>query len=863
MPDEFAALTARTLDDWETWVGRNVDRTEEGVTLARTPTLSADRLGVAARALDVHPNGNVGVVAPTGGVEVLVEETDEIRPLSLRDRADAAVPDPDAVATTGSTLHLFDADAGRLAGFSRRLRRLEWAVDCDVDPVTVVGSQRRVYVLDADGAGGSGDANEADGSEADDTDASATADDSNHHGAVRVVDGEGDVETVLDGVAAPRDLSVADDDTLFVLEGDPDVRDATATTDAESGRDGDPTNGSDYELLGDGGAMAAVAPADDPGATADYRLLRLDADVGEFSDPTPVEPTLPDGFVPQAVAAQTTAVFVFAGVNADDEWCLVRYDATDDEAREVASLDGPVADLVSGRVGDAGREDRVYCRLAADGTVVRLDERYDNRKDPENTRYEGRVVGYFDAGGEGTESTQWHRATLDIDRQSQNTRVDVRYYAADEFLAEPHDRTAHATEFLDLDDLVDLPGLEPHHEEQLEAAGVDSLGDLLEHDVDTLAGVVPRTPRETVAGWVDTLGEQLAARFDARSDVAEAHDPADTLFEDASGRYLHVEVRFVGSRTSSPRLNSLTAYCPRKSYIRYLPEIYREQARSSPFLSQFLSIFESVFVDLERTLDGHTKYLDPETIPADYLSWLNGWLALELGETWPESARRELLDRAPELYKRRGTRGGIETLIDLYFDHVEVPTRSWDRALVETERRLEALVEAGHRDTREAAARIEALRREATATAPDDVYVFEHHQLDWMDDGDRRDDFERLIGHGRQFQVLLQPSVPEEHVRAVREIVDSEQPVYADADVRRLPNRYQLEGNTYLGINTVLPKRSFEIGTSSLGQQTRLGRTATDRTVAGTRRTRTAVASQTATASDEPSLREPTSTQDT
>jgi phage tail-like protein len=792
MTADFSFLSARTADDWGEWIERNVETTEDGVTLAKTPTLYPTSLGFEAAAIGVHPNGNVGVLAPSGEVFVYVSEADRLRSLSLAGKETAGVDDATALGTMAEEIYLIDGDAGRVAAFSRRLRRVEWTADVEIDPITAVGSQRRVYVLDAAGEGG---------------------------GTVRSLAPGSEIDTVLSGLVSPLDLSVTNEDTLFVL----DEQD-TADGESDAEPDGEPNAAPNPEPNAapnpePDGEYGASPPNEDE-ETPGYRLLRAESDVGVFASPTRVPLALPDGFEPRLFTAQTAQKFVFAGSDADGEPCLVRYELPSHTATVVSTLDREWQTLVSGAAGTDADSEQVFLTTES-GDVWRLEERFDNRKDPENTRYEGRIVGRFDAG---QRAVQWHRATLDIDQQGQDTRVDLNYYATD-----------GTTE--GVDDFSAIPEIEEYQRRELRAAGIDGLWDLVVYDAETVGGVLPETPTAQIADWIERAEDVLLETFEERSDVHGANDPDDILFTDATGRYLHVEVRFVGSRSNSPRLQSLTAYCPRQSYIRYLPEIYRERNRKSPFLSQFLSIFESAFVDIEQTLSEHTQYLDPETIPADYLSWLNGWLAVDLGETWPESARRELLARAPELYKRRGTRGGLLTMIELFFDNVETPDHSWDRALVQIERQLESFVEAGYLDAREAAAQIDQYRKRAAQIAPEDVYFFEHSQLEWIPDRTRREHYTRLIGHPRRFQVLLQPSVSDRNARVVREIVEAEMPVYTDADVERLQERFQLEGNTYLGINTVLPKETFEIGHSVLGQQTQLRPAATGRLTADDTRT--------------------------
>lgn len=98
------------------------------------------------------------------------------------------------------------------------------------------------------------------------------------------------------------------------------------------------------------------------------------------------------------------------------------------------------------------------------------------------------------------------------------------------------------------------------------------------------------------------------------------------------------------------------------SYLEHLPGIYRD----SDFLGRFLLIFEDILAPLERTIDNIPDYLDPRIAPADFVPWLGSWLGLVLDDRWPAQRRRELVARASDLYRRRGTRRGLREFLALY-----------------------------------------------------------------------------------------------------------------------------------------------------------------------------------------------------
>lgn len=81
---------------------------------------------------------------------------------------------------------------------------------------------------------------------------------------------------------------------------------------------------------------------------------------------------------------------------------------------------------------------------------------------------------------------------------------------------------------------------------------------------------------------------------------------------------------------------------------------------------RFTSGLDELVAPLVSTLDCFDAYLDPRLAPADFVSWLAGWVGLVLDENWPLDRQRVLVASAVELYRWRGTRRGISEHVELY-----------------------------------------------------------------------------------------------------------------------------------------------------------------------------------------------------
>lgn len=96
--------------------------------------------------------------------------------------------------------------------------------------------------------------------------------------------------------------------------------------------------------------------------------------------------------------------------------------------------------------------------------------------------------------------------------------------------------------------------------------------------------------------------------------------------------------------------------------LDYLPPVYREDK----LMGQFLKIFDSILTPIENTVDNLALYFDPRLTPETLLPWLASWLDIAMDPQWPLERRRELVGKAAELYRWRGTRRGLSEYLRIY-----------------------------------------------------------------------------------------------------------------------------------------------------------------------------------------------------
>lgn len=214
----------------------------------------------------------------------------------------------------------------------------------------------------------------------------------------------------------------------------------------------------------------------------------------------------------------------------------------------------------------------------------------------------------------GIENCQWHRAALQADIPH-GTVLEVYYYSSD-------DRELRVA----IDGILADPARSTQQKKE------------------AINGMIPET------AW-----------------VGPERDPADMLFREKTGRYLWLKVAlFTYDETVTPSLSGMRIFYPRISYLRYLPAIYQEDPVSREFLERFLSLFESLYFDLETEISRLFRYFDPAATPSGFLPWLASWLDVALEEQWPEQKKRLLITEAYQLFRIKGTAAGIKRLLEIY-----------------------------------------------------------------------------------------------------------------------------------------------------------------------------------------------------
>ncbi len=271
------------------------------------------------------------------------------------------------------------------------------------------------------------------------------------------------------------------------------------------------------------------------------------------------------------------------------------------------------------------------------------------------------------------------------------------------------------------------------------------------------------------------------------------NNPTDIYIpENIKGRYITLKIKFQtdSQKRTSPILNSVKIYFPRKTYLEYLPEFYQEDLESKRLLERYLSIFQTVNEELEKEILNTNLLIDPLPANSEFLSWLSTWLGIFRDENWEIEKWRTFLRNAFDFYKKRGTREGIVSIIKLYLLNKYQKSKNIE---------LPDFIPCD---------------LEETAQKNDEPIVIEPFQLkqcggeifEFNNSEGKIDDF--------SFCVFLKPEQVESQkdLQIIKKLVETWKPAHTEAKVVQLKNMILLGTFVGLGINSYLYEPNPAIG---------------------------------------------------
>lgn len=151
----------------------------------------------------------------------------------------------------------------------------------------------------------------------------------------------------------------------------------------------------------------------------------------------------------------------------------------------------------------------------------------------------------------------------------------------------------------------------------------------------------------------------------AGSETQSAKSFTAKLF-DINERYLWVGITLTAATGASlPILTELAVLYHGRTLMEDLPAIYqREEVRPDSFLRALVGVLETTTQGLDARIGSLGRQVHPSTAPEPWLDFIARWLGVPWDDALTLQQKRSIVMRAPDLAKGRGTRSGLEALLE-------------------------------------------------------------------------------------------------------------------------------------------------------------------------------------------------------
>jgi phage tail-like protein len=135
---------------------------------------------------------------------------------------------------------------------------------------------------------------------------------------------------------------------------------------------------------------------------------------------------------------------------------------------------------------------------------------------------------------------------------------------------------------------------------------------------------------------------------------------------DVSHPHVWVRVTLIATaRGSLPALHALSVLYPGRTLMENLPAIYRrEEQQSGSFLRALVGVLESTTQGLDARIAALGAHINPATATGEWLDFIARWLGLPWDDALGVEQKRCLVRNAASLARGRGTRAGLEVLLE-------------------------------------------------------------------------------------------------------------------------------------------------------------------------------------------------------
>ncbi len=130
------------------------------------------------------------------------------------------------------------------------------------------------------------------------------------------------------------------------------------------------------------------------------------------------------------------------------------------------------------------------------------------------------------------------------------------------------------------------------------------------------------------------------------------------------GRYIWIKLEFIMLESRSVELRKLKLLLNSERISDYLPEIYRIEDGENGFLSRFMSIFDSLFFEMDDAINDLSSSLDYRAAKDSMLKYLAEWISVEDTSYLTDDQLRQRIKDAISEHRSIGVKKGIVRWIE-------------------------------------------------------------------------------------------------------------------------------------------------------------------------------------------------------
>nr|MCR5101128.1 phage tail protein [Butyrivibrio sp.] len=138
----------------------------------------------------------------------------------------------------------------------------------------------------------------------------------------------------------------------------------------------------------------------------------------------------------------------------------------------------------------------------------------------------------------------------------------------------------------------------------------------------------------------------------------------DVLLYNLKGRYLYIAIEVFGE--GQAYLSNIKVNAIGDNFMNTFPEIYHDR---DSFFHRYLSIYSSIYNDMQDKIDNMHEILDLDTCSTELLELYSSWMGIDLhGGFLSEDVLRKLVKELYNLNKMKGTKAAIKRLLEIVLD---------------------------------------------------------------------------------------------------------------------------------------------------------------------------------------------------